>query len=213
MISGTAAAFIAFSYFGLLGNTVHFDNQKPGSFPPDWTATQHWQIQLDDSAPSRPAVFARISPSGEFKPAIAIFDKAICRDGELSVKFKFPRGKRQTGTAGILWRVQDPRNYYLLQFSAAERKIGLFRVQNGQAHPIPAIGGKPGATGLEHDLRDGQWYVAKAVFRGSQIRVFFGNRQLFDASDDSIAAPGKTGLWTSAGTAASFDDFRIDKKG
>jgi len=203
---------IAFSYFGLLGNTVNFDNEKPGGFPAGWTATQRWQIRLDNSAPSRPAVFARIPAAGEPRSALAIFDKVTCRDGDLSVKFKFTGGKRRAGTAGLVWRYQDRQNYYLLQFSADEDNVALFHVQNGQPRPIPVLGGKPGAVGLEHDVRDGQWYVVKVVFRGSRIRVFFGNRQFFDAVDDSIAVPGKTGLWTSAGTAISFDDFQIDKK-
>jgi hypothetical protein len=43
--------------------------------------------------------------------------------------------------------------------------------------------------------------------------VLFDNRQLFDAVDASLSTPGKTGLWTRGGTEASFDDFRIDRKG
>ena len=50
----------------------------------------------------------------------------------------------------------------------------------------------PGA--VSHDLKTGQWYVAKVMYRGSHFRVLFGNRQLFEASDDSLAGtPGKTG--------------------
>jgi hypothetical protein len=221
LILSTVTAFIAFSAFGLVGDTVNFDNPKPYTFPPYWTAAAtrpvqlpRWEIRRDSTAPTRPNVFAQASgviSDSEF--ALAVFDKVICRDGDLSVKFKIVGGARKIQTAGIVWRYQDPQNYYLLHFSADEKNIVLFRVLNGQAHPIPVLGGKPGAFGVSHELRTGQWYVAKVIFRGKNFRVLFGNRQLFDAVDDSLATAGKTGLWTWGGTVASFDDFRIDKKG
>jgi hypothetical protein len=218
---GIAAAFISFALFGLGGITVNFDNLKPGTFPPFWTATatgpaqsSRWEIQRDSTAPSRPNVFAQesgVSSNSEFP--MAVFDRVICRDGDLSVKFKIAGGAGRVKTAGIVWRFQDPRNYYVLNFSVDERNIALFRVQNGQLHSIPILHGQRGDAGVSHDLRTGQWYVAKVIFRGNTFRVLFGNRQLFDAWDDSLPAAGKTGLWTRGGTAASFDDFRIDRKG
>jgi hypothetical protein len=218
LILRTAAAFIAFSFFG---TTINFDNLKPGTFPPFWTAigtkppeSPQWEVRKDMTTPSRPNVFAQVSGTGansEF--GLAVFDKVVCRDGELSVKFKIDPNTRKVKTAWIVWRYQDPRNYYMLDFSVDEKDIVLFRVENGQPHPIPVRGGKPGGVGVSHDLRTGQWYVAKVIFRGNSIRVLFGNRQLFDAVDDSLAEPGKTGLWIRGGTEASFDDFRIDRKG
>jgi hypothetical protein len=159
-------------------------------------------------------VLAQVSgAAGDSEFPLAIFDKVVCRDGDLSVKFKIASGPRRIKTAGVVWRYQDPRNYYLLHFSVDERNIVLFRMENGQARAIPITGARQGEFGVSHDLKAGQWYIARVVFRGSNIRVLFGNRQLFQATDDSLAAPGKAGVWTRGGTIASFDDFRIDKKG
>jgi hypothetical protein len=217
----TGAAFITFSLFGLVGVVVNFDNLKPTSFPPYWTAVTNrpqepgrWEVLRDATAPSRPNVFAQVSGvNGNSTYAFAVFDKVICRDGDLGVKFRIASNARRVKTAGIVWRYQDPQNYYLLHFSVDEKNIALFRVENGQTHPIPVRGGKSGAFSVSHDLRAGQWYVVKVIFRGGSIRVLFGNRQLFDATDDSLISPGKTGLWTQGGTEASFDDFRVDRKG
>jgi hypothetical protein len=221
LILSTAAAFITFSLFGLGGDFLNFDNLKPKSFPPFWTATAahpedptRWTVLRDPTAPSRPNVFVKMpAVVGDSEFPMAVFDKVVCRDGELSVKFKIEASTRRVKTAGIVWRYQDERNYYLLHFSVEEKNIVMFRVQNGQTHAIPVIGGKPGGFGVSHDLRTDQWYVAKVIFRGNNMKVLFGNRQLFDAIDDSIPKAGKTGLWTRGSTAASFDDFRIDKKG
>lgn len=200
---------------------MNFDNLKPGSLPPYWTATAtrditapRWAVMRDATAPSRPNVFSQVaSVTNNAEFPLAVFDKVICKDGDLSVKFEIAASTRRIKTAGIVWRYQDPQNYYLLHFSVDERNIALFHVENGQARPLPVIGGRPGDIGVSHDLKTGEWYVAKVVFRGNAIKVLFGNRELFNAVDGSIAVPGKTGLWTRGGTVAAFDDFRIDRKG
>lgn len=212
MIALAAAAFITFNLFGLGGDSVNFDNQKPGKPPSGWTLianrttqTPRWEVRLDSTAPSRPNILQQLStnfPDAEFP--LAIFDRTTCRDGDLSIKFKIASGPHRTRSAGIVWRYQDPRNYYLLRFSVDDSNIGIFHVQDGQMHPV---GGA-----VHHDLHTNQWYAAKVSFRGPNFHVLFGNRQLFDASDDALNAPGKAGLWTSAGTVASFDDFRLEKK-
>lgn len=213
MLSLATAAFVTFNLFGLGADSVNFDNQKPGKPPTGWTLTatrasqdSRWEVLQDATAPSRPNVLEQLSSNlSENEFALAIFDKTACRDGDVSVKFKIPAGPRRIKSAGMVWRYQGPRNYYLLQFSVDEGTIGLFRVQDGQMHAIPGA--------VRHDFHTGQWYVAKVSFRGSRFRVLFGNRQLFDGTDSGLTAPGKTGLWTRAGTAASFDDFRLEKKG
>jgi hypothetical protein len=184
--------------------------------PPYWTATSthggappQWEVIRDPRAPTRQNVLAQVSPAGsESEYPLAIYDKAQCTDGDLSVKFKIAGG-RQSRTAGIVWRYQDQNNYYLLDFSADENRIALYRVQDGEARPIPISGAKPGSTGLKHEIRVNQWYVAKVTFQGSRVRVSFGNRRLFDAVDTGIRSQGKTGLWTKAGTLAEFDDYHV----
>jgi hypothetical protein len=213
LLTRAVAVFISFNLFGLGGDAANFDNQKPGKLPSNWTiastrATQPppWEVRLDATAPSRPNVFEQVSTTlGDADFALAVFDKAVCRDGDLSVKFKIAGGPRRIKSAGMFWRYQDQRNYYLLRFSVDEKNVGLFRVQDGRMRAI--------SMAVPDDFRVNQWDVAKVVFRGPHFRVFVGNRQLFDATDDSLVMPGKTGLWTRAGTVASFDDFRIDKKG
>lgn len=219
MQTAVAIALYA-SLFGQGTERVDFDKAWAGGMPPFWAAAEthagpppRWEIVVDKTAPSRKNVFAQVSPSGrENEFALAVFDKVICRDGDLSVKFKITGG-RDAKTAGIVWRYQDPNNYYVLEFSADQHRMSFIRVQNGESKTIPITSGKALVQSLAHDMTAGQWYVARVSFRGEKIRVSFGNRLLFEASDASLSREGKTGLWTRAGTQAQFDDFRIDKKG
>jgi hypothetical protein len=207
------------SFLGLGAENVDFDTVAPESAPPDWsTAHTHagppgdWIVRRDPSAPSRPNVFSQLSRTGaRFEFDIAVFDKVICRDGDLSAKIRLRPGPG-VKTAGLVWRYQDPDNFYMLHLSADQRNVAVFRVQDGKAHEIPVRGVKPGNFGVYHDVRSGVWYIARVVFRGPRVRVFLGNRLLFDAADSTILQGGKTGLWTKGSTVASFDDFRIDKK-
>jgi hypothetical protein len=213
------AAWAILGILGFSADSVNFDALKPGATPPDWSFTStrgseqaRWEIRHDPTAPSRGNVLEQVSgTAGPFDFPVAIFDKVVCRDGDLSVKFKIDGG-RAGRAAGLIWRYQDPGNYYLLHFSADEKNIVLFRVKEGKVQPVPAIGSKPGAYGVPHDIRIGQWYVARVTFRGPRIRVLFGNRSLFEVVDTTFLAAGKTGVWTKGRTTASFDDFRIDKK-
>ena len=215
------AALAALSLFGLGAENQNFDNVVPPSLPPGWTQTlsgrgpaPNWETVRDGSAPSRPNVLVQSSTaSGPGSFPIAIFNLLVCRDADLSVKFRIEPSSGRIRTAGIVWRYQDERNYYLIHFSVEQQNIVLFRVENGRPRPIPIMGSKPGSVGISHELKTGQWYVAKITVRGARIRVLFGNRMLFEAEDDSLPSPGKTGLWTRGGTVVRFDDFRVDKNG
>lgn len=207
------------SFLGLGAENVDFDTVAPEVAPPHWsTAHTHsgplgdWIVHRDPSAPSRPNVLSQMARDGaRYEFEIAVFDKVVCRDGDLSAKIRLRPGPG-VKTAGLVWRYQDPNNFYMLHLSADQRDVVIFHVVGGKAQEIPLKGAKPGNFGVHHDVRSGVWNIARVVFRGPRIRVFLGNRLLFDATDNAIPQSGKTGLWTKGSTVASFDDFRIDKK-
>jgi hypothetical protein len=217
MRSGIVVA-AALSIVGFGAENVNYDQARQGQLPPGWSApaAKEWGVRSDKTAPSRPNVLEGASGAGESDPPLALFDKVVCLDGDLSVKFRIPVGKtgsQRGNAAGVVWRYHDPGNYYLLALSADEKSIVLRRVRNGVSEVISTSGGKPSSVGVAEDIRPGQWHVVKVVFRGPKIQVFFGNRSLFTAQDSGNLSPGKTGLWAKGPNGAAFDDFRIDKKG
>ena len=216
---GYLAAATVLSFLGFGTDNVNFDRVSPGNPPPNWSFVSRpanpvrWEVRHDPLAPSRGNVLEKVtSGTVDGDNPVAVFDKDICRDGDLSVKFRIDGGGRSR-TTGIVWRYIDANNYYLLHFSADQHNIVLFSVRNGKYQPIPLPGAKPGSFGVQHDIRVGQWYVVKVMFRGPQIHVLFGNRRLFEAQDNQLSEPGRMGVWTRGRTTASFDDFRVDKKG
>jgi hypothetical protein len=211
------AVGVALSVIGFGAENVNYDSVRQGQVPPGWTTHAGqarnpgpWEVRADKTAPSHPNVMqGRSGANGETAAPVAIFDKIVCRDGDLSVKFRIS-GDQRADAAGIIWRYQDSDNYYLLRLGADNSAV-LERIRNGVAEVINSGGGKRAGEAL--NIRPGQWHVVKVIFRGPDVRVFFGNRSLFTAQDSGLLTPGKTGLWARGVTGAAFDDFRIDKKG
>ena len=206
------AAALTLAGFG--AESIDYDAARQGQLPPGWSApaAHEWEVRPDKTAPSHPNVLrGAAGAAGKSEPPLALFDKIVCRDGDLSVKFRID-GSRGGNAAGVVWRYQDPLNYYLLTLSADDKNIVLQRVHNGAPEMIATSGGKRAPIGVAEDIRPNQWHVVKVSFRGPKMQVFFGNRSIFTAQDAGIAGPGKTGLWAKGPNGAAFDDFRIDKK-
>jgi hypothetical protein len=201
------AVIAALAVAGYGAESADYDAARQGQLPPGWSVVSNnkWEVRADKTAPSHPNILqAPLALAAESEPPIALFDKVVCKDGDLSVKFRIDGG-RKGNAAGIVWRYQDPNNFYLLSLNADEGNVVLRRVRNGVSEVV--------SSGIREDIRAGQWHLVKVAFRGPKVRVFFGNRSLFSADDSGISSPGRTGLWVKGARGADFDDFRIDKKG
>lgn len=210
---------VSFGWFGRGADTIDFDSPKVGTPPPDWTmAITHkgepgrWIVHPDATAPSKPNVLAQLAADkSRTRFALALYDKGYCRNGDLSVDLKMVSGKAEQ-TAGLVWRYQDPNNYYMLQISANRDTIGVYKVVDGKPAAVARL--SPGLKAFEvsHRIDQQEWNVAKVLIRGTHVTVFFDHRKVMDAEDATFTKPGKMGVWTKGDTVAYFDDFRIDKK-
>ncbi len=204
--------WLVFGLFGGTAETINFDSARPGYIPSGWSVTSttdlkpgHWMVQADISAPTRPYVFAQTSShAGRQDFHLALFDKKVCRDGDLSVDLKLVSGKWEQ-SAGLIWRFENTANYYFALASADKDRVGIYRKANNVVSLLAH-------ASASHRIDDKEWNLLKVVFRGSHFTLFFGHRKLVEANDGTFSTPGKTGLWTKGDTIASFDNFRIDKK-
>ena len=203
----------------LTAEIINFDSVQPGAVPPGWTiAMTHkggapkWEILKDDTVPSKPNVLAQTSADptdGRFP--LCIYDKASFKDGELSVKTKAIAGKVDQG-AGLVWRYQDPNNYYLCRSNALENNVVLYKVQNGRRSAIAPRGKPAGTYGVKHNVPSKVWNTLRVTFSGAQFTVYFNGEKLFDVDDSTFPNAGKAGLWTKADSVIHFDDFELSQK-
>jgi hypothetical protein len=196
--------------------TIRFDRVVPGKLPADWTiamthagAPPDWEIVRDESAPSPPNVLAQLSrdqTAGRFP--LAIWEKALVEDGEISIAFKTVDGSIDQA-AGIVWRYQDPNNYYIVRANALENNVVFYKVENGVRTSIAPKGLPSRSYGVKHVIPRGRWNHLKVSFTRANIIVFFNQERLFEADDTTFPKPGKVGLWTKADSVTYFDDFAV----
>lgn len=216
---GLAFLFVSFGIFGRNAVTVDFDSLKAGVTPDEWTfAMTHkgvpprWIVRSDTTAPSHPNVLAQVSADrNTSRYALALFDRGYTRNGDVSAIMKIVSGKPDQ-TGGLIWRYQDPGNFYVLQVSANEDTIAVLRMVEGRVSPVAKLGPGLKAFQVSHKIDPQQWNVLRVSYRDNHVTVYFDHRKVMEADDVAIQKPGKTGLWTKGDTVAYFDDFRIEKK-
>jgi hypothetical protein len=200
------------------GEVIRFDRAEPGSLPAGWTiAMTHaggppkWQIVRDETAGHPQMVFAQISrdrTAGRFP--LAIWNGAMIRNGEASVAFKAVEGNIDRA-AGIVWRYQDPNNYYIVRANALENNVVLYKVEAGTRLSIAPKGLPSRAYGVKHEVPIQRWNLLRVVFNESLFTVFLNGERLFDAEDRTFKEAGKVGLWTKADSVTYFADFTFVK--
>ncbi len=201
------------------GEIIRFDRSTEGSLPSGWTvAMTHaggapkWEIVRDNSAPHPPRVLAQVSrdpTAGRFP--LAIWEQASVRNGEVSVSFK-PLAGSIDRAAGLVWRYQDPNNYYIARANALENNVVLYKVENGTRLSIAPKGLPSRAYGVKHEVPSGRWSVLRVVFKDNLFTVFLNSEHLFDAEDQTFTEAGKVGLWTKADSLTYFADFTFIKQ-
>ena len=216
---GFAFLIASFGWFGHSAETVNFDSGPVGAAPSGWTFPNthrgepgRWILHPDNTAPSKPNVLAQLTADkNRSHYAVALYERGQCRDGDLSVNLKMVSGKSDQ-TAGLVWRFQDPNNYYLLFVSAMDDKITVYKVIDGKASPVVQSAGSVKLSSISRRIDPQEWNLVKIVFRDNHTVVYFNHRKLLEIDDASLQKAGKTGLWTKGDTVAYFDDFRLDKK-
>jgi len=203
----------------LSGETIHFDQAKPGAaLPPGWSvAMTHrggapkWQIVADSTAPSRPNVLAQTSSDKtDRRFPLAIFDRRF-QDGQLSVMFK-PMSGTGDQAGGLVWRYRDENDYYIVRANALENNVVLYKVEGGQRSALAPVGTPKSTYGVKHAVPSKAWSTLAVTFQGDLMTVSFNGQKLFDVKDSTFQGPGKIGLWTKADSVTYFDNFTIEER-
>ena len=193
------------------GRVINFDTAPLGKLPPGWTSTMtnrgpapRWEVRRDHTAPTQPYVLAQLSNDTHTnRYPLAILDMMSLRDGDVSVRIKPVAGREGLG-GGLVWRYRDENNYYLVQADAMEKKVAVYKVENGRRAPM--------APGVTHEIPANGWSILKVSARGNRFQIYLDHRRILQGQDDTFAKAGKVGLLTAADSVTYFDDFRVYPK-
>ena len=188
LVARTAAA-------GASGQTLRwtFDADPAGRPPRDAVVLSGmWMIRTPPDAPGDPRVLCQTGKATF--PAI-VLGNASFSNITLSARFK-PVSGREDRAAGLIFRVQDTNNYYILRANALEDNVNIYVYAGGVRHQL-----KVGYAAVP----SGRWQTLRVEASGPQIRGFLNNRPVVDATDTTYTR-GRIGLWTKADSVTCFDD-------
>ncbi|RKZ19949.1 hypothetical protein DRQ50_00935 [bacterium] len=188
-----------------------FDEPEAAANLPDgWTVAgtnqrgpvATWTVQADTTAPSPPNVLALTDThdgwGGTFN--LCWTDQVTFEDGVIEVKVKSGTGLEDQG-GGIIWRVQDPNNYYITRWNPLEDNFRLYTVKDGSRKTLESARVK---------VDPSQWHTIRIEHTGHEIKCFIDDEALKTVNDDTFPAAGGVGLWTKADAVTSFDDFVVE---
>jgi hypothetical protein len=187
-----------------------FDSDLSGQLPSKFHSARtgqgsegEWVVMADPTAPSKPNVVAQTSTEAtDYRFPLLIADEASFKDLEISVKFKAVSG-RVDQAGGLVFRLKDPNNYYIVRANALEDNYRLYHVVNGRRSQF---------AGASFKVTSGVWHELRVVAVGNKFTCYYDGENKLDASDDTFKDAGKVGLWTKADSVTSFDDLKIVAK-
>ena len=203
-----AAVILLAMWSTVMAETINFDTDTMGAAPIGWTIAMtgrgqpKWIIEADPTSPSKGNV---LKQSGTATFPLAIKDGTELRDGFVEVNFKAVAGSEDRA-AGLVWRVRDANNYYVVRANALEDNVVLYKTVDGRRSELEIIGRK-GGYGVKTSVPSGQWHRLRVEFAGTRFKVFFNGANLFEVNDATFPNSGRVGLWTKADSVTLFDGF------
>lgn len=133
--------------------------------------------------------------------ALALAPGDPLRDVVISARLRLAGGAR---AGGLVWRYQDPDNFFVAALDLTRRDLRLFRVTNGNRVTMES------EDDLELDVD--AWHVLKVVHHDASVSVSLGGIRVFEERDRGLDrfGPGRIGLMASGDADVGFDDLRVE---
>jgi 3-keto-disaccharide hydrolase len=188
----------------------NFDADSGGQPPAKFHAARtgagpesKWVVMPDRSAPSKPNVVVQTSTDPtDYRFPLLIADEASFRDLDLSIKFKAVSGSIDRA-GGLVFRLKDPNNYYIVRANALENNYRLYHVVNGRRSQF---------AGANFKVTSGEWHELRVEVAGNKITCYYDGSKKIEATDNTFKEAGKVGLWTKADSVTYFDDLKVVAK-
>ncbi len=185
--------------------THGFDNLKDGAPLKGWSSgfygskgNPKWKIMKDETAPSKPFV---LNQSGRATYSWLVKNDFLLKNGFVEVDFKIVSGKDDP-EAGLVWRHLDKNNYYYVRANAVEDNVIFYRMNRGKKEVVKEA---------DYKVPFKTWHRLKVTFKDNQIDILIDNKPVISVRDPVFLSRGKVGLFTTADTVASFDNFSYEQ--
>jgi hypothetical protein len=195
-----------------------FGATRPGDAPPGFRSVVagngslgEWKIVLDDapglvapltakSVPDKQPVLGQLSRDRtDERFPMFIVDDEVFGDFKFTTRFKLVSGDVEQ-MAGIVFRLQDEKNYYYIRASGLGNTFYFYVVTDGR---------RSAPIGNKMEIARGVWHELTVECRGNEIRAFLNSRPALPPLQDSTFGSGKVGFWTKSDAVTYYTDARM----
>ena len=153
------------------------------------------------SVTTRHQVLAQLSrdTTDEHFPLL-IFEGETFGDFTLTTRVKTVDGAAEQ-MAGVAFRIQDERNYFVARVSSLGNSFRVYKVVNGERAP---------PISKEIAIPEKVWLELTIECNGNEIRCLLNGEQLVPTiKTDNSFLEGKVGFWTKSDSVSYFGDTKI----
>src|SRR6185436_16045439 len=116
-----------------------------------------------------------LAQTAETQPwAVALLEDKKFGDLEVTVRFR-PISGREDASGGILFRVQDSKNYYVVRANALEDNFRLYAMKDGSRRQL--------ASAKVDPPKLGDWHTIRVAAQGSRIQASLDGKLLIEHED------------------------------
>jgi hypothetical protein len=188
---------------------LSFDKAKVGEVPAGWKTGvtgkadgSVWKIVEDKTAPGGPLVLAQTSKSPGSVFNLCVAEEVKYKDVDITIAFKAVAGDQDQG-GGIVWRLKDNDNYYLVRMNPLEDNFRFYTVTAGKRKEL---------VSKDVKVESGKWHTMRVVMKGNKIQCYLNGKLLIETTDDTFKEAGKIGMWTKADAQTYFADVQVAGK-
>jgi hypothetical protein len=158
-----------------------------------------WAVVSDPTATGGKAIEQTSTERTDYRFPLAIYAPLSIKNGDVTVRFKSVAGKVDQA-AGVVMRLTDSNNYYVVRANALEDNVRFYRVVKGSREEL---------EGVNIKVSGNAWHTLGLKAEGERFTVSYDGKQLFTATDPIFAGAGKVALWTKADSVTRFDRIEI----
>jgi hypothetical protein len=158
-----------------------------------------WAVVSDSDAAGGKAIEQTSNERTDYRFPLAVYSSASLKDGTVALRFK-PVGGKVDRAGGIVMRLADTDNYYVVRANALEDNVRFYRVVKGRRQELAGANIKVSANA---------WHRLALKAEGQTFTVTYDGKELFTTADRTFSAAGKVALWTKADSVTRFDSIEI----
>lgn len=171
-----------------------------------------WKVVMDE-VPPKLAPLSEKAPVVTRRPVLAqvnrdktderfpllVLDGDSFSDFTLTTRFKLVAGEVEQ-MAGIAFRVQDEKNFYVIRASGLGNNVRFYKMVNGQ---------RSAPIGPEVPVARGAWHELKIQCKANQISCWLNDQTVFPPLTDNTFTAGKIAFWTKSDALSYFADTKL----